>query len=703
MTTHPEIGYNAGAATRFDANLEAIRTLKQLQREQRQATPQEQAVLARYSGFGDSAFEQAFDKHPYKENTWTERGNQLRALVTEPEYQAIEKSRINAFYTTPEIINSMWSSLNRMGVGNLSRPRILEPSAGSGRFLGFEPKDLAARSDRTAVELDSMTGQILKQLYPESTVYAGIGYQDAPIRKNSQDVAISNVPFGNIPVFDKDFRHDRRKLSRQIHNYFFAKSVDNLRDGGVVAFITTHNTLDAKTAKPIRDELAKQADFIGAFRLPKGAFPDTEVVTDIIFMRKRLPTDKAGDTSWTDTAPMTFKTKSRYGGGYEYDVTQNVNKYFIDHPEMVLGKHSISGSQYHGDEYSVEPDNTTPLSFQLDKAVKRLPQNIIVDRPYDEAPRYAAMPTGINASEQSRVIGTDGHIYIKRGDKLVNADMSAANEAKVKSMLAIRDAAHKVLDTESQDKPDSELSAAQKQLNELYDSYVTANGPLGAPANSELLDKDPDAPFLKALETNLPAGKDKKTLNEPEQHLNRLLEGKEKVTAKDIPKLKTPFFSERVIHGLGEKAVSTDIDADTVVKNEVGRLDIKRIAALLGRSEAEVAHSLSAKGLIYKNPLGDWEAADQYLTGDVRDKLRIAERAASADPEYKPNVEALRKVQPVDLTAGQISVKLGTAWVPVSDVNAFCAELLNTDKGWHRHEGHSFFEYNKVIGRVADW
>jgi hypothetical protein len=208
-----DIGFNAGAAARFDANLAAIRTHKLLDQEQRQATPEEQSILAKYSGFGDSAFEGAFDKHHYQDTPWTKRGDALREITADEEYQAIETSRLNAFYTTPEVINTMWKALDHMGVGKLSHPRILEPSAGSGRFLGFQPKEMAAKSERTAVELDSMTGRILKQLYPESEIYAGMGYQDAPIRNNSVDVAISNVPFGNYPVFDKDFRHNRKKLT----------------------------------------------------------------------------------------------------------------------------------------------------------------------------------------------------------------------------------------------------------------------------------------------------------------------------------------------------------------------------------------------------------------------------------------------------------------------------------------------------------
>jgi N12 class adenine-specific DNA methylase len=688
-----DIGFNAGAATRFDANLAAIRTLKKLDQEQRQATPEEQSVLAKYAGFGDSAFEGAFDKDHYKETPWTKRGDDLRAITTEEEYQAIEKSRLNAFYTTPEVINTMWKALEKMGLDKLSHPRILEPSAGSGRFLGFQPQELAARSERTAVELDQMTGRILKQLYPESEVYAGMGYQDAPIRKGSIDVAISNVPFGNFPVFDKDFRKDRKKLTRQIHNYFFAKSLDHLRPGGVLAFITSHNTLDAPTAKPIREALAEQADFVGAIRLPKGAFPDTEVVTDIVFLRKRLPEDIPGEKSWLETGEISQMVKSKYGGGYEYPVKANINQYFIDHPDMVLGKNAFSGSMYGGDEYTVESEPGVSLSEKLSRSVDRLPADIIQESKHDLGERFKALPSAINVNEGARVIGEDGKIYIKRQDQLENADLSEADIAKVKGMLAVRDAARAVLEKQLKDRPDDELKQAQVTLNAAYDKYITAHGPLSAPKNAELMVDDPDGPFLKALEHNDVFKKDKKKLTEADQALIKLLQGKIDLKSGDIEKIKMPIFSKRVVHGYGDRPVTTDIDAKTVVQNEVGRLDFIRMAAMLGKSEEEVQKSLADKKLIFKNPIGDWEPADEYLTGDVREKLRIAEAAAGAKPEYKPNVTALKAVQPADIEPGQISVRLGAPWIPADDVNTFVKELLHT----YAQKG-SYFEYNKVTG-----
>ena len=334
-----DIGFDAGAATRFDANLAAIRTLKQIEDEGRSATPEEQLILAKYSGFGDSGFGEAFPSYEPDERyshmtPMLRRRKELQALTTPEEFKAIEGSRLNAFYTTPTVIKAMWDGLDRMGIGKLPNLRVLEPSAGSGRFLGYEPANLKAKSERTAVELDSLTGRILHQLYPETSTYV-MGFERAPIGKDTMDVAISNVPFGNYPVFDKSFKKDRKKLTRSIHNYFFAKTLEELRPGGVLAFITTHQTMDAKSTKPVREYLSNQADLVGAIRLPNNAFPDTKVCTDIIFMRKRMPNESPGDKSWVDTQDQHFNWTDKYEDHLESDLS--VNKYFLDHPEMVMG------------------------------------------------------------------------------------------------------------------------------------------------------------------------------------------------------------------------------------------------------------------------------------------------------------------------------------------------------------------------------
>jgi len=671
LDSNSDIGFNDGAVMRFDANLLAIRTLKELNEQKRQATPAEQAILAKYSGFGDSAFNEAFRGYT-RDAGWERRGKELKELTTEDEYHAIETSRINAFYTTPEVINYMWDALKRMGMDKLSHPHILEPSAGSGRFLGYQPPDITARSERTAVELDEITGQMLKQMYPETDVYV-MGFEKAPIPKDSIDVAISNVPFGNIPIFDPSFKKDRKAFTRSVHNYFFGKTLEVLRPGGVLAFITSHNTLDAPSSKPIRELMAEKADMVSAIRLPEGTFPDTKVTTDIIFMRKRMPDDVPGDKRWTDTNQITVKNEY----GYNQDV--NISQYFIDHPEMVLGKHSASSGMYRGDSY-----NVTPSGKHIAGVMNRIPQDILTEAPIRETkPRYAMMPSAINASQGARLIGEDGEIYVKRGETIEKVDLSFDDQNRVKSMLAIRDKARKVVAIQLQSGTDTEISAAQSDLNNVYDQYVIANGPLNSNRNKALMKDDPDGLFLLALE------KDDKEY--PSKELRNLATlSKEK--AKNI---KMPIFSQRTIRGMKTQTVNTDTDAIAVCLNEKGRLDFDRMAELLGTTPEQVKRDLASRQRIFKNPIGDWETSDKYLTGDVREKLQMAEAATSAKPEYRTNVEALKAIQPEDLPPSQITAKMGAHWIPAKYVNDFVEHLLQP-----YGRGGNYFVY---IPATGDW
>jgi len=686
LDSESDIGARAGAASRFDANLDAIRALKLTEAEGRQATPQEQAVIARFSGFGDSSFEGAFRTYGSRDDDiWKRRGDQLRELTTEDEYQAIERSRLNAFYTSPEVINAMWAGIRKLGVDNVAHPRILEPSAGSGRFLGLQPADMAARSDRIAVELDDMTGRILRQLYPQSEVYV-MGYEKAPIPRDSIDVAISNVPFGDFPVHDPSFTKGRRRLTRQIHNYFFAKSLEHLRPGGVLAFVTSHNTMDAPGAKPVREALAEQADLVAAIRLPKSAFPDTEVVTDIVFMRKRMPEESPGDKSWIDTGEIELQSGDRWG----YTTTAPVNQYFLQHPEMVMGKQTSGGTMYRGGEYTVEDDGR-PLAGSINNAMTRLPQDIIQDAPRRDVARAISLPSAINAHEGSRIIDDDGHIRIKRGGTLVDADLSMVDEGRVRDVLKVRDAARKVLEVQLRDGLADELATAQSILNTTYDEYTSKYGALNSQHNVELLQGDPDGPFLRALED---WDSDSKSADsQPSKKFKKAAT----LTNAEAESLKMPVFNERVIHGLKKlRSVSDESGAMAVVLNESGRLDFARMGELLGQNPDTVRESLADQRQIFRNPLGDWEPADAYLSGDVRDKLRTAEAAATANRAYKANVEALKAVQPPDLTPSQISVRLGSPWVPSSDVNEFVKQLLNA-YGWR---SENYYEY---VGATGDW
>jgi N12 class adenine-specific DNA methylase len=701
LNRQSDIGHSAGSATRFDANLSAIRTLKQIEDDHRNATPEEQATMAKYSGFGDSGMGEAFpswERGDFKSTPWGRRREELKALTTEDEFQSIERSRLNAFFTTPEVIQHMWQGLEKLGVDELNNPRILEPSAGSGRFLGYQPPAMATKSERIAVELDSLTGRLLKYTYPQTETYI-MGFEKAPIQKESIDVAISNVPFGNYPVFDPEFKKDRKKLTRSIHNYFFAKTLDVLRPGGVLAFITSHETLDAPTAKPIRQALADRADLISAIRLPNSAFPDTKVVTDIIFMRKRMPGEQPGDQSWVGTTKQTFDIESRYGDNYQGE--DDVSDYFVKHPGMVLGKQDMSEHGMRGgDEYTVTGEGSLP--DKLDAAVNKIPSNVVTEAPRREKAKriYSAPIDGVH--EGSHVIGDDGSVYVQRQGALESANLTEAEETKVKGMLGIRDTAKNVVAIQVRNGNDADLAEAQSKLGDQYKAYVLAHGTLTS--NTELLGKDADAPFLKALENNAVYKKDKKNLTEDDSHLIKQLEGKLAVEEKDIPKLQMPIFKARVIHGLGQKTVTNYADAESVVKNEVGRLDFDIMADKLGKSRDEVIKGLAEQKIIYKNPVGDWEPADKYLSGDVRNKLRQAEAAATARPrEFNGNVEALKEVQPPEVSAGQISVRMGAPWIPETDINDFTQGLLNAREhyGWrHRDQGKDeYFKYNVITGQ----
>lgn len=681
LRSNEDIGANMGAAARFDANLSAIRTLKTIESERRTATPEEQSILAKYSGFGDSQFNPAFQYYYGRDNdAWKRRGEALKELTSEDEYKAIKGSRLNAFYTTPDVIKAMWQGLERLGANNLNSPHVLEPSAGSGRFLGFQPNEMAARSKRTAVELDSLTGRILKQAYPQSDVYV-TGYESAPLPKDSFDIAISNVPFGNYAVFDPSFKKQRAKLKTQIHNYFFAKTLERLRPGGVLAFITTHGTLDAPGSKPQREMMAQEADFVGAIRLPRKAFPDTDVVTDIIYMRKRAPGDLPGDTSWTGTQEIELQG--------EYDkVKRPVNNYFIQHPEMVLGQHTAKGSMRGSDEYTVELFPGAELTEKLSSATTRLPQGIVRAMP-PLPPRSVYSESSINVRDNSRVVDKDGTVRIKRNGMLEKADFNENESERVRQMLRIRDNARKVLDIQLREGTEEEIASAQKELNAVYNSFTEKYGALRNKENVALMKGDTDGPFLMALEKGEPSKK------EDADTWRSLIKAK-KLNESERGKLKMPLFSGRTVKGLGFRDVNNVKDAMTVAYNETGRLDFGRMSGLLNKSEDEVIRELANSGDIFKNPVGTWEIASEYLSGDVRQKLRDAELAADANPRYKPNVEALKKAQPADLKPSEISVSLGAPWIPSKDVNDFVRELLRTNT-WR--DKNNYFAYNPHNGQ----
>ncbi len=683
------------ASERWNANMDALRVLKIIESDKRQATPEEQAILSRYSGFGDSAFGKAFDP-PYHSSydrnpqydPYEKRGEELKELVTPEEFNSIKASRTNAFYTTPEVVKAMWAGLEQMGATKLAHPRILEPSAGSGRFLGFEPTELAARSIRTAVEKDTLTGRILKNAYPDTEVHIS-GFEDAPIPDNSQDIAISNVPFGNFAIHDNSPEYSKKSgraiLKRSIHNYFFAKSLDKLRPGGIIAFVTSHSTLDAPTAKPIRELLADQADFISATRLPNNAFGDTKVVTDIIYMRKRVPGEPSGDRSWVNTEkinlPATYK--NYYGGTETTTQKTDINSYFIQHPEQVLGKHTIGehGGMYGAREYTVEPLNPkeTLSPEAINNAVTRVPVDILKDVNLNEV-KPAAIK-GTYGLEGSRHVADDGTIVITRNNSLTSSGLSASDTERVKGMLAVRDAGRNVLNIQLRDGTDEEIETAQLSLNAAYDKFTSEYGALNNQHNAELMKDDPDGPFLKALEKpNIKINKDSTEIGKEKYKKFKSLYTAPTLTKEQLKDIQMPIFTGRVVKGLAKHSAATESDATVISLNETGRLDPERMSELTGKDKDVVIQNLAKQGIIFKNPVGDWEPRDKYLSGDVREKLKTAELAAKANPAYKTNVDALRAVQPADIPPSQIGVVLGTPWIPEKDVDDFVHELLGVPR-----------------------
>ncbi len=695
-----------GAAARFEASLAAVALLKQLEAQARLATAAEQAILARFSGFGDSTFEPAFrlSARRAEERPWVERGQRLRALVDEAEWQSLERSRLNAFFTTPEVITAMWDGLLALGLDTLPAPRILEPSAGSGRFLGLQPEPSAARSSRTAVELDGLAARLLRQLYPRVTVHA-LGFQDAPLRADF-DVAISNVPFGDVPVVDRAFlQPGQRFLTRAVHNYFFVKALTKLRPGGVLAFVTSRYTLDAPTAGPLRAYLYQHADLVSALRLPAGTFPDTDVITDVVVLRKRQPGEAPDEDTWLGTLSQTYALTrpSQVGAVAPFapptEVVQaEINAYFAAHPEMVLGQAGATSSRYSSAEYTVAlpPGGREAVSSALRQRLRALPAGLLAPAPASTIPPLLAAPISAAEDHDGRV-PEGAHVVVQdilrvcRGGRLVDPQLSPAQTLRVRELLALRDAARAALRLQLDNAGESAILEGQQRLNAVYDGFVFRFGPVNAAANAGALGNDPSAFFLRALE---------RWDTEAQQ---RHRTGRPVTDASARERLKMPLFHEIVVRqARPAMSACSPRDALLLVLNERGTLDFARMAELLGSGATpdSVRDSLAADGLIFEDPEAWWETADAYLSGNVKRKLAVVEKAALAEARFARNVDALRLVIPADIPPGQIEVRLGTHWIPAADVNRFLREALHAEEPpWSRDRG----QFVRYVAQTADW
>lgn len=632
ITEEHRIG-QGGLTHKARDNLAAIRTLRLVEDESREPSPLEKAVLARYSGWG--ALPNVF--HPYPSSEWREIARDVKDNLTPEEYDAARASTPNAHFTSPMVIGALWQAMERFGLG--ARAQILEPSMGVGHFFGLMPESLLPGCRRTGIELDNITARIAKQLYPDATIFAK-GFEETVLPDNFFDAVVGNIPFGNYAVHDPAYRSS--PVRRTIHDYFLAKSVDKLRAGGVMALITSRYTMDKQDAT-IRKYLAARADLVGAIRLPNTAFKanaGTEVTTDILFLQKRAPGSAPRGEAWRELAQIETP-----------DGAVSVNEYFARHPEMMLGTMRLEGSMYRDKEPTLTGELSSAL---LARAVTSLPEGICAAR-ITGPDSLARSPHAINVPAEADVkdgayAERDGRLVIRRGAVLETAKVPASTAWRIRSMMIVRDAVRLVFRTQLDDAPEERIAEARLLLNDSYDSFVRSYGPLSSRENVKAFAGDPDQPLLLSLENfNHETGR----------------------------AAKTAIFERRTLEHYRPVAhVETAAEALAVSLNETGDINWPRMEQVTGRPARALQRELGS--LVWRNPEGGgWETADRYLSGDVRRKLSIATAAATLDPTYERNIEALKSVQPVDLAPGDIEVRLGSSWIPATDIRDFVAALLD--------------------------
>jgi len=622
-----------GAKQKYARNIEAIKTLFQLEQEHRGATAEEQQVLSQYVGWGGLA--DAFD--PNKDE-WAKEYTELKGLLSEDEYAAARSSTLNAHYTSPTVIRGIYDAVERMGFrsGN-----ILEPSMGVGNFFGMLP-DTMQDSRLYGVELDSITGRIAKMLYPQADItVAGFETTD---RRDFYDLAVSNVPFGQYKVNDKAYN----KLGFSIHNYFFAKAIDQVRPGGVVAFVTSRYTMDSKDSTA-RKHMAERADLLGAIRLPNNAFranAGTDVVSDIIFLQKRdRPIDHEPD--WVQLG----KTEDGFA----------INQYFVDHPEMILGELTTESTQYGREELTVAPIEGAVLADQLAEAVQHIEGQYVeveVETPdvADAEVERKTLPADPDVKNFSYAV-VDGEVYYRENSIMTQVELSDNAKARVTGMVELRQIVNQLIQEQLDDYPDEDIKATQAKLNTAYDAFTAKYGLLNDRKNGRLFEDDSSYYLLCSLE-NLDENKQLKS--KADMFTKRTIRPERTVTSVDTP-------SEALAVSIGEH----------------GRVDLPYMAELLGSPGDYERITTELQGVIFKDPSADadepeagWQTADEYLSGNVRNKLRMAQLAAESHPEFKINVEALTKAQPKDLEASEIDIRLGATWLNPAIVQQFMMETF---------------------------
>ena len=621
-----------GAKQKYARNIAAIRTLFKLEQEHRGATVEEQQVLSQYVGWGGLA--DAFD--PGKDS-WAKEYAELKGLLSEDEYAAARSSTLNAHYTSPVVIRSIYDAVEKMG---FQSGNILEPSMGVGNFFGMLP-DTMQGSRLYGVELDSITGRIAKKLYPQADItVAGFETTD---RRDFYDLAVGNVPFGQYKVNDKAYN----KLGFSIHNYFFAKAIDQVRPGGIIAFVTSRYTMDSKDSTA-RKHMAERADLLGAIRLPNNAFranAGTDVVSDIIFLQKR---DRPADIepAWVQL------------GRTEDGLT--LNSYFVDHPEMVLGNLELESTQY-GHDLTVVPIEGTSLANQLAEAVQHIEgqyTEVEVETPdiADAEVERKTLPADPDVKNFSYAV-VDGEVYYRENSIMTQVELSDNAKARVTGMVELRQIVNQLIQEQLDDYPDEDIKATQAKLNTAYDAFTAKYGLLNDRKNGRLFEDDSSYYLLCSLE-NLDENKQLKS--KADMFTKRTIRPERTVTSVDTP-------SEALAVSIGEH----------------GRVDLPYMAELLGSPGDYERITTELQGVIFKDPSADadepeagWQTADEYLSGNVRNKLRMAQLAAESHPEFKINVEALTKAQPKDLEASEINIRLGATWLNPAIVQQFMMETF---------------------------
>jgi len=614
-----------GAKAKFRANMAAINLLKELEFEGAQATPEQQEILSRYVGWGGLA--DAFDE---SKDNWKDEFAELYTALSPEEYAAARASTLNAHYTSPTVIKAIYEAVGTMGfqTGN-----ILEPAMGVGNFFGLLPQEMQG-SRLYGVELDSITGRIAKQLYPKADItVAGFETTD---RRDFFDLAIGNVPFGQYQVNDRAYN----KLGFSIHDYFFAKTLDQVRPGGVIAFVTSRYTMD-KQSPEVRKYIAQRAELLGAIRLPNNAFKanaGTEVVSDILFLQKRdRPIDIEPD--WVHLG--------------ENEDGFAINRYFLDNPEMVLGRQTSESTQYGRQDFTVEPYEDLDLATQLRYAI----QNIGGKYEAAELPDLGenetiqdTIPADPNVKNYSYAV-VDGEVYYRENSVMVKPNLNATAKERVKGMAELRDCVHRLIDLQMWESDDISIRAEQQKLNRLYDRFTEKYGLINSRGNALAFADDSSYYLLCSLE---------------------MLDDEDKTKLKG----KADMFTKRTIRQRQSvTGVDTAAEALALSIGEKARVDMAYMSQLTGKSEEDIIDELN--GVIFLDPVyGDWQTADEYLSGNVRQKLREAENAAVDSPGYLPNVEALRAAQPKDLDASEIEVRLGATWIDKKYIQQFMFELL---------------------------